>query len=150
MKAFSLAVVLLTGVVGAAWASDKDKPKKDAPVERAPQAGAERKFSEAERREIGGYVKLKAGEGKKGRGLPPGLAKKVARGGKLPPGWEGKLVVGQMLPVEIFQQCQPLPRELSVRLPVPPVGTVTVAIQGRVVRLIEATREILDVFELLP
>jgi hypothetical protein len=30
---------------------------------------------------------------------------------------------------------------------VPPVGTVTVAVSGKVVRLVEATREILDVFD---
>lgn len=109
---------------------------------------AERTFSEDERHSIYGYVqRYGKQEGKHPRSLPPGLAKKVARGGRLPPGWEDKCVRGQTMPVEVYRECRPLPRELAVTLPVPPVGTVTVAVGGKVVRLLEATREILDVFD---
>ncbi len=34
------------------------------------------------------------GRRKKAKGLPPGLAKEVARGGELPPGWQKKCVRG--------------------------------------------------------
>ena len=87
------------------------------------------------------------GRGKKHKPLPPGLARKLARGGELPPGWQKKLAKGQIMPVEIYQQCQPLPREVVVQLPPPPPGTILAAIEGKVVRLLVATREILDVFE---
>ncbi len=106
-----------------------------------------RQFSDDERRKIYGYCQgFGRQEGKHPRSLPPGLAKKLARGGKLPPGWEDRCVPGQVMPVDVYHECHPLPPELTVKLPVPPVGTITVAVGGKVVRLLEATREILDVF----
>ena len=112
------------------------------------RGGGQREFSAEERDTIHGYVgQFGKQEGKHPRSLPPGLAKKIARGGGLPPGWEHKCVTGQQMPPEVYQACRPLPRELEVKLPVPPVGTVTVAVGGKVVRLLEATRQILDVFD---
>jgi hypothetical protein len=86
-------------------------------------------------------------KGKKNKGLPPGLAKKVARGGDLPPGWQKKCVRGEILSEELYKQSHSLPQGLIVKLPPPPVGTITVAISGKIVRLAKATREILDVFD---
>jgi hypothetical protein len=40
------------------------------------------------------------------RSLPPGLQKKIARGGQLPPGWQKKM---QPFPVEVERQLAPLP-----------------------------------------
>jgi len=80
-------------------------------------------------------------------GLPPGLAKKAQRGGGLPPGWQAKLAKGKVMPVEVYQQCHSLPNEVLVKLPPPPRGTILLAVDGKVVRLLHATREILDVFE---
>lgn len=163
MKIFSLSLLLVACVALPTVAKDKDKPK-DNPKKDAPPAapaergdkhdkhGGDRSFKASEREIIIAYTKQHGGDakGKKGKDLPPGLAKKVARGGKLPPGWEAKVVRGQILAVEVFEQAHPLPRELTVKLPAPPVGTITIAIDGRLVRLLEATREILDVFEILP
>lgn len=42
------------------------------------------------------------------RSLPPGLQKKVARGGQLPPGWRKKL---QPFPGEVERQLAPLPAD---------------------------------------
>jgi hypothetical protein len=75
------------------------------------------------------------------------LQKKVARGESLPPGWEAKLRQGETMPPEVYAQCHPLPPEVVRQLPPSPPGTITVVIGGKVVRLIQATREILDVFE---
>ena len=88
-------------------------------------------------------------KGHKGKSLPPGLAKKAARGENLPPGWEKKLARGQTMPAEIYRQCQPLPVEVTTRLPAPPAGTILVTIEGKVARLAQATLEILDVFDVL-
>jgi hypothetical protein len=91
-------------------------------------------------------------EGKKGKkikSLPPGLAKKVARGGSLPPGWQKKVARGEVLPVGIYNEGLPLPDILRKRLP-HHKGTETIVIDGKVVRLAQATREILDVFDLDP
>ena len=41
-----------------------------------------------------------------GRSLPPGLAKKLRRGGSLPPGWQKKI---QPVPVAVEQRLAPIP-----------------------------------------
>jgi hypothetical protein len=126
---------------------DGDRDGRREERERERRNGEGTKFSDEERQKIYVYCeRFGKGEGKHPRSLPPGLAKKVARGGELPPGWQDKCRPGEVMPVEVYQECRPLPRELTVKLPAPPVGTITVAVDGRVVRLLEATREILDVF----
>jgi hypothetical protein len=87
-------------------------------------------------------------KGKKPKSLPPGLRKKVARGGELPPGWQMKIVRGEVLSEDIYQQATPLPVELTRKLPPAQDGTVLVKVEGKVIRLYEATRTILDVFDI--
>jgi hypothetical protein len=88
-----------------------------------------------------------SGEGASG-GLPPGLQKKVARGGKLPPGWEKKLKIGHPLETDLYRQAAHVPESIKTRLPAGPAGTIEVKLEGKVVRLYKATREIINVFEL--
>ena len=83
-----------------------------------------------------------------GKALPPGLAKKAARGGALPPGWQKKIARGEVLPPAVYAQAQPLPEVVIRKLPPPLAGTLLVTIDGKLVRLLEATRTIIDVFEL--
>ena len=115
---------------------------------KTPEKVAKVTITSSERETIRKYVTTST-EGKgKGKGLPPGLAKKVARGGSLPPGWEKKVTVGTVMPVEVYKECHPLPKELSIKLPEPPKGVITVTVEGKAVRLLEATHEILDVFDI--
>jgi len=106
-----------------------------------------------ERQVIQGYVASYVieekghGKGKKPKKLPPGLQKKLDRGGSLPPGWEKKLKKGEIVSAEVYEQCHPLPHEVILKLPPQPPGTVMIAIGGKVARLLAATREVLDVFE---
>jgi len=93
-------------------------------------------------------AQLDAAEAPKGKKLPPGLAKKQARGGKLPPGWEKKLAKGEVMAPEVYAAATPLPKDVAKKLPPQPDGVITVKIEGKVVRLIEATKVILDVFDL--
>jgi hypothetical protein len=86
---------------------------------------------------------VRADNGKK---LPPGLAKKLVNGSDLPPGWQKKCVRGEVMPRLVYDSCHPLPKELIEKLPPQPPGTILVAVEGKVVRLAKATREILDVF----
>ncbi len=124
--------------------SDEDKTSF---VRGQPAADRRGSFTETERGVIQRYVeRYRALPGKHERRLPPGLAKRLSRGGNLPPGWEKKCVPGEVLPPEVYQACHPLPAELRVNLPPAPDLTVTVAVDGKIVRLLEATREILDVF----
>jgi len=83
-----------------------------------------------------------------GKTLPPGLSKKVARGAALPPGWQKKIARGEVLPPAVYAQAQLLPDVVQRKLPPPPAGTLLVTIDGKLVRLLEATHTILDVFEL--
>ncbi len=85
---------------------------------------------------------------KKQKKLPRGLQKKVARGGALPPGWQKKVARGEVMDPVVYEQSRPLPLELVRTLPPPPAGTVIVTVEGKAVRLLEATRTILDVFDL--
>ncbi len=133
----------VAGDSGGAHAEAKSSAKE-------PWISADVRISDDERRVFTGYVQSYNGKGKSGKNpkqLPPGLAKKVARGERLPPGWQKKCVVGQVMPAEVYEKTHPVPPELVVKLPPPPAGTVTVTIGGKVVRLAKATLEILDVFD---
>jgi hypothetical protein len=107
------------------------------------------RIGDPEREVIRTYVASQNPPSKKGKALPPGLAKKVARGGSLPPGWQKKCVRGEIMPPEVYRQCHPLPQEVVVKLPPPPPGTILVTVHGKIVRLIKASHEILDVFDVI-
>ncbi len=74
--------------------------------------------------------------------LPPGLQKKLDRGGSLPPGWEKKLVRGEVMEAPVYAQSE-------VVIPVDSSGQVTVRVEDKLVKVIEATREIIDIVEIL-
>jgi hypothetical protein len=94
----------------------------------APYSG-EIAFTAPERALITGYFASGGGaEAPQGKPLPPGITKKLARGGSLPPGIAKRY----------------LPRDLDVRLPPPPIGVERVIV-GRDVLLIRiSTGAILD------
>ena len=79
---------------------------------------------------------------------PAGAAKKAAPDAKLPPGWQKKIVRGELLPAVVYAQAQPLPDVVIRKLPPAPVGTILVTLDDKLVRLLEAPRLIVDVFEL--
>jgi len=80
--------------------------------------------------------------------LPPGLRKKMARGGQLPPGWQKKVARGEVMDPVVYEHSRPLPPELAKTLPPQPPGTIIVTVEGKAARLLEATLTILDVFDL--
>lgn len=86
---------------------------------------------------------------KKKKKIPRGLQKKVARGGELPPGWQRKIARGEVMDPVVYEHSRPLPPELVKTLPPQPQGTVIVTVEGKAVRLLEATMTILDAFDLL-
>ena len=78
------------------------------------------------------------GHDKKYSDLPPGLQKKVARGGSLPPGWQKKVNNGQVFSPEL--------RTYSKRSPYPsPKGTSDYILEDKVIRVMDSTNVILDV-----
>ncbi len=82
------------------------------------------------------------------KSLPPGLAKKMARGGTLPPGWQMKVQRGEVMDYEVYNSGSPLPEELLRKLSNIPQGTVLLHVGNQIVKIIEASREIVDLFEL--
>ncbi len=104
-------------------------------------AGAEqhRQFNDEERRALREFgSRYRAGD------LPPGLQKKVARGQSLPPGWQKKLNQGRRLPDDLYYQGYPLPDSVLRTSG----GYSDVVIDNEVVRILDATQTIMDVFQL--
>ena len=56
--------------------------------------------------------------------------------------------LGEVLPPTVYAQAQPLPEVVIRKLPPPPAGTILVILDDKVLRLLEATRTIVDVLEL--
>ena len=83
----------------------------------------------------------------KHKGLPPGLAKKVERGGELPPGWQKKLVRGEVLDEDIYSRGVMLSDEERGGIPPSPAGTSLLRVEDKIIRVMDATRTILDVFD---
>ena len=84
---------------------------------------------------------------KKQKSLPPGLQKKLARGGELPPGWQKKVARGEVLDMPLYRQSRPLPQGLLNRLSTGPADTELRLLDDRVMRLMDDTRDILDVLQ---
>jgi hypothetical protein len=84
----------------------------------------------------------------KKKSLPPGLAKKLARGGTLPPGWQMKVARGEVMDHEVYNNASPLPEELLRKLSSMPKGTVLLQVENKIVKVIEASRNIVDLFDL--
>lgn len=72
--------------------------------------------------------------------LPPGLEKKAERGQPLPPGWQKKLKKGAVMDANVYQQSQ-------IVVPLDSKGLITIRIEGKLVKLYKATREIAEILE---
>lgn len=70
--------------------------------------------------------------------LPYGLQKKLNRGQSLPPGWQKKLRVGGVLSTQIYRQGE-------IVVPLDRHGLVTLRVEGKLIRLYQATREIAEI-----
>jgi hypothetical protein len=68
------------------------------------------------------------------------LQKKLERGEALPPGWQKKLAKGEVLDRAVYARSHEL-------VPVNNKGVVTIQVEGRVLRLYKATREIVDILK---
>lgn len=84
----------------------------------------------------------------KNQNMPPGLAKKVENGGSLPPGWHKKIARGQVVPSDIYRYAEPVPDDVLIRFPRPAAGTSLIKIDNRIVRVVDATKTIVDVIDI--
>ena len=76
----------------------------------------------------------------KNKSLPPGLQKNAEQGKPLPPGWQKKLAKGEIMDEDVY-------RHGHIAVPVDSHGLVTISIEGKLVRLIEDTREIVEILK---
>ncbi len=107
------------------------------------KTGHDGKYDDLEQGRDGKFYgkKKDKGEPGRGKGLPPGLAKK----GKLPPGLQKQLERNGRLPPGLA--ANPLPYEAVVNLPPPANGTERAIVDTSVVLLEKGTGLILDVLK---
>lgn len=74
--------------------------------------------------------------------LPPGLQKRVESGKGLPPGWQRKLAVGEILDYEVYRRGRVIHSDRDE-------GLVTITVEGKLIRLIENTHEIVEILDSL-
>lgn len=106
----------------------------------------EREREEYQRHDDDDHGSYSHKKGKKKKKMPRGLRKKAARGKDLPPGWRKKVARGEVLDRDMRDHCQELPTELSRELPRPPKGTKFLQLEDKIIRVVESTFEIVDVF----
>ncbi|WP_432698552.1 hypothetical protein ACQUQP_09480 [Marinobacterium sp. YM272] len=82
------------------------------------------------------------------KSLPPGLQKKLRRGGDLPPGWRDKLVVGHTIDPYLYRHAEHLPSDLLNRITGRNDGIELLRIGDRIVRVMEGRGTVLDVIDL--
>ena len=82
---------------------------------------------------------------KKQKTLPPGLEKKVERGGELPPGWQKKIVRGEVLDSELYDIAVKIPNKPTKHYP-NTKGTELLRLEKKIIRIANDTREVLEIF----
>ena len=70
--------------------------------------------------------------------LPYGLQKKLQKGQSLPPGWQKKVYVGSVLDARIYSHGE-------IVVPLDRHGLVTIRVEGKLIRLYQASREIAEI-----
>lgn len=102
-------------------------------------ASIEFRFGDGDRRAISDYY----GGQFRGGNCPPGLAKKG--NGCQPPGQVKKWAMGRPLARDV--EHYPLPRDLLVRLPVPPAGHEYVRVAGDILMIAVGTSLVVDAIQ---
>lgn len=82
------------------------------------------------------------------KALPPGLAKKLARGGKLPIGWEKKFTRGEIIDASLWKHRNHLPYSIRRKLRAIK-GTDIIRIDDKIARVTVADHLIIDVVDIL-
>lgn len=83
------------------------------------------------------------------KALPPGLQKKLARGGSLPPGWQMKLARGEVLDSSLYAYSDRLPPDVLRRLGGRQEGAELIVLGDRILRVMEGRGTILDVVQIV-
>ena len=82
------------------------------------------------------------------KSLPPGLQKKLARGGELPPGWQDKVRRGEVLDSDLYRSGERLPRRYLENLGYDSEAAELILLGDRVVRVAQGRGTVLDIIDL--
>lgn len=82
------------------------------------------------------------------KSLPPGLARKLARGGKLPTGWEKKFTRGEVIDTALWKHRNRLPYSIRRKLRAIK-GTEVIRIDDKIARIAISNKLIIDVVDIL-
>lgn len=150
MRINRLSIILLGGLLAMPPVSYSDTSES---VGLAAGIMANALFNETEKRVFGDYLRRDYSgndyeDSGKQKSLPPGLRKKLERGGELPPGWQKKVARGEVIDRELYLMSRDLPEDLLGRLPRSLDGTSLRQIDDRIFRVMDATNTVLDVFYL--
>lgn len=153
MKRIIGMAILLVGSIGHSWGGHEAEERMGSVTQAVGAvvgAAGREVFDAAERAVLADYLGREgyAAGGKKPKHLPPGLRKKLERGGELPPGWQAKVARGEVIDLQVYGHAQSLPEDILARLRRGPEGTSVHRIDDRIVRIADATRTVLDVFYL--
>ena len=104
-------------------------------------------FGDHDRRILDEYLRTELDQHpqQKQKNLPPGLRKKLERGGELPPGWQKKLARGEVIDGEVYRHSTSLPEQILRQLSTAPQGTSVRRVEDRIVRIMDTTHTIMDV-----
>lgn len=159
-----------------AWAGQNGKPQeekaekmRDADEERWQERREDREDERYERRSeerVDGFLPLSERERRllrdrvledrygiesepgKMKSLPPGLQKKLARGGELPPGWQDKVRRGEVLDSDLYRSGERLPRRYLDNLGYDSEAAELILLGDRVVRVAQGRGTVLDIIDL--
>ena len=106
-----------------------------------------KKFKKQDKKVLTEWWTQQQAVSKKHKKLPPGLQKKVERGGQLPPGWKQKLVIGTFLNPDLETHATPLPKDIRTQMS-RAKRTNTLQIEDQIVRVLAKSRRIIDILEL--
>ncbi len=104
-------------------------------------------FGDRDRRILDDYLRAEPYETsqRKHKKLPPGLRKKLDRGGQLPPGWQKKMTRWEVMDEDVYRHSTRLPEHIARQLSGSPAGTSIRRVEDRIVRIMDATHTIVDI-----
>ena len=106
-----------------------------------------KKFNKQDKKVLTEWWTQQKGVSNKHKQLPPGLQKKVERGGQLPPGWKQKLEIYTFLDPNVEIHATPLPEDIRTQVS-DAKRTNTLQIEDQIVRVLAKSRRIVDILEL--
>jgi hypothetical protein len=114
----------------------KEKPEKVQIKFHEKKGEVEKKYEVDEGTEHNDHHGKKA----KQKPLPPGLQKKVERGGELPPGWQTKVKAGEVLDEQVYAKGK-------VIKPVDKKGDELIRVEDKILKVHKKTREVREIID---